>query len=96
MKSCPSVYIGEQRCGARSVTEVVVEPTLGERRARRRLDRDEAHRRVLHERQRQPAEVRATATRRDDDVGQPFTRERELLLGLEADHRLMEQHVVQH
>ena len=51
---------------------------------------------VLHERQRQAAEVGAAAARGDHDVGQPLAGQGQLLLGLEADDRLVQQHVVEH
>ena len=86
----------QQRRHAGGVAEVVVEAALGERRARRRLDRHEPHVRVLDERQGDAAEVRAAAARRDDDVGARLAGQRQLLLRLQADHRLVQQHVVEH
>ena len=46
--------------------------------------------------QRDAAEIRAATTRADDNVGSLFARQRELLLGLEPDDRLMQQDVIQH
>ena len=86
----------QQRRHARGVAEVVVERAFGERRARRRLHRDEAHVGVGHERQRDATEVRSAAAAADHDVGALLARERELLLRLEADDGLVQQHVVQH
>ena len=50
----------------------------------------------VDERQRDAAEVRAAAARRDHDVGPRLAGQRELLLGLEADDRLVQEHVVEH
>ena len=43
-----------------------------------------------------PAEVRAAAAAADHDVGPLLAGQGQLLLGLEADHRLVQQHVVEH
>ncbi len=43
-----------------------------------------------------PAEVRPAAARADDHVGLLLARRRQLLLGLQADHRLVQEDVVEH
>ncbi len=86
----------EQRRHARGVAEVVLEGAFGERGARRRLDGDEPDVGVGDERQRDATEVRAAAAAAEHDVGRRLARERELLLGLEPDDRLVQQHVVEH
>ena len=86
----------EQRRESGGITEVVVEPTFGQRRTRRGLRGNEAHAVIGNERQRQPSEIRTTATTPDHHVGLGFTGERELFFGFEADDRLVQQHVVEH
>ena len=46
--------------------------------------------------QRDPAEVRPATARPDDDVGSLLAGQGQLLLGLEPDDRLVQQHVVEH
>ena len=90
----------EQGRRLRDVAEVVGEHALGERRAGRRLDADEARlglagQRLAHERERDAGEARAAADAADHDVGVGVGRA-DLLDGLLADHRLVQQHVVEH
>ena len=86
----------QQRRHAGRVAEVVVEAPTGQRGARGRLDGDEAHVGVGDERQRDPPEVRSPAAAGDDDVGALLARQRELLLCLQADHRLVQEDVIEH
>ena len=87
---------GQQGRHAGGVAEVVLEAPARERRARRRLDGDEANVGVWHERQRDPRQVRAPTAAGDDDVGPLLAGHGKLLLGLEPDHCLVEQDVVEH
>src|SRR5687767_8074301 len=84
------------------VAEVVLVTALRQRRAGRWLDRHQPGAApvigpgaVGDERQRQPGEVGAAAAGADHHVGQALTGLLQLLLGLEADDRLVEQHVVE-
>ena len=85
------------------VAEVVLEAALGQRRARRRLHRHQAGAgaaggsgAIRYERQRQASQVRTAAAGADDHVGQALAGLLQLLLGLQADDRLVQQHVVEH
>ena len=87
------------RSDADRVAEIVGVDAARERRARRGLRGDETSARlpalelVADERIRQAGEVRATADAADHDV-RVLTRHLHLLLRFEADHGLMEKHVV--
>src|SRR5439155_14867154 len=82
------------------VAEVVDVLALGEARARLGLDGDDSEvlrlprELLLEEREGEAAEVRAAADASDEDVG-AVTGELELLLGLETDHRLVHEDMVQ-
>ena len=91
---------GQQWGQPGGVAEVVAEQAAGQRRAGRRFGRDEPGLRLAaqhpaRERERQPGEVRATANAADHHVrlvtGQFHLRDR-----LDADHGLVQQHVVEH
>ena len=93
------VHLGQRDELAR-VAEVVGVDALAERRAGKRLGGDEldlplAGDLVLHERERDPAEVAAAAVARDHDVGHE-TEVFENGPRLQADHRLVHEHVVEH
>ena len=84
----------------RGIAVVVGEHAFRERRTRCRLGREEPGVRispelVRHERVRDAGEVRAPADAPDDHVGL-LTGELHLLLRLETDHALMQQHVPEH
>ena len=84
----------------RGVAEVVGIDTARERRARRRLDRgdlrvDLARELLAQEGEGQAREVGAAAGAADD-VGRGVAGHLELEQGLLADHRLMQQHVIEH
>ena len=90
----------QQRRHPGGVTEVVAVLALGEARTRRRLDT--ADRRVdapgqllAQERESQPAEVGSPTRAPDEQVGR-LADLGELEQGLLADHRLVQQHVVEH
>jgi hypothetical protein len=87
---------GQQRRHAGDVAEVVLETALGEGRTRRGFDRQEVYPGIGHERKRDPAQVGAPTAAADHDVRALLAGQGELLLGLEADHGLVEEHVVQH
>ena len=91
---------GQKRRHAGHVAVVVDERALGHRGAGRRLDRDDLDLRavdlVVGEREGEAGEVAAAARAADDDVGQLLARLLELLLGLQADDGLVQQHVVEH
>ena len=89
-----------QRRQMPGVAEVEGVAPARQRRARRRLDRDDADvalvaQLLAEERERDPGEIRAAAGAADDDVG-IGVRHLHLLERLDADHRLMHQHVVEH
>ena len=93
------VHLGERR-HVRGVAEVVGVLAARERRAGRRLDRDDARtapaaQRVADERKRDAREVRAAAGTADHHVG-PGAGHLHLLHRLQADDGLVQQHVVQH
>ena len=91
----------DQRREAHGVAEVVDVPALGEAGARGRLHRDDADLLVLagelvgREGEGQACEVGAAARAADHDVG-GVVGLLELLPGLEADHGLVHEHVVEH
>ena len=90
---------GDQRRHLAGIAEVVRELTAREGGTGRGLRRDErgvelAGQLVAHEGIGEPGVIRTTAHAADDEVGL-LTRHLHLLLRLEPDHRLMEQHVVQ-
>ena len=89
-----------QRRQVPGVAEVVGVFAAGERGTGRRLDGDDAHRLFLaqllaEERERQPGEIRAAAGAADHHVG-PEAGHLHLLERLDADHRLVDEHVVEH
>ncbi len=82
------------------VAEVVGVFAARERGTSRRLDGDDAHRFLLaqllaEEGEAEPAEIRAAAGTADHDVG-PEAGHLHLLDRLDADHRLVDQHVIEH
>ena len=96
MKSCPSVYIGMSG----------VSPAVSPKSYSNRPWVNVGHDSGSTARSRTPASgtngnaipprFDPPPQRRDDHVGQPLARDLELLLGLEPDHRLVQQHVVEH
>ena len=93
------VHLGERR-QVRGVAEVVRVRPAREARAGRGLDGDDAHLAAAaqlraQEREDDPGEVRAAAGAADDHVG-VVVRHLHLREGLLSDHRLVQQHVVQH
>ena len=83
------------------VAEVVGVDAVGERRARRRLDRPDGrvHRAgqlLAQEGEGQPPEVRPAAGAPDDQVGRASPGLAQLQEGLLADDRLVQEHVVEH
>ena len=91
---------GDERRHADRVAVVVGVDAARQRRARGRLDGDDldvgAGDLVAQERERDAGEVRAAAGAADHDVRALLAERGQLLLGLEADHGLVHEHVVEH
>ena len=66
--------------------------TGAERRRARRLDADEPHLGIVHERGEHPDRIRAAANACDDDLGQPSLGHLELRARLSPDHGLQLAH----
>ena len=87
---------GEERGESGGVAEVVFELPGGEGGAAGRLHRQQLDALVGDKGQGEAAEVGAATAATDDQVGLLLARQLELLLGLQADHGLVEEHVVEH
>ena len=93
----------QQRCISGLIAEIIAELAAGELGTTRGLGGHEARMVftrlagdfMAHERERDTAEIAATAETGDNHVG-IFPGHLHLLLGLQTDNRLMESHMVQH
>ena len=99
MNRWPSVCILSKGVSELGVAEVIGVAALGNRGTGGGFHADDAQIWVLelfgHEGQDQAAEVAAATDAADQEVGL-FLGQGELFLGLQADHRLMQKHVIEH